>query len=181
MSTLNLNKKGSTQECGTVSGGSNPSLATNTHQIMYKENMLTYPVREEIIGAFVVPGKDWHYSDQHGGSDYGIVIEGSVMYERNLWIRVYWPANEAENTYRVQDFRDLNYHPEFLIVMYEWSKNCHVTLLDGKQQFFYYYNTVTLIQLFVNKFTREQIIEFIEISIARNMLNDQQTTTTNNL
>jgi hypothetical protein len=148
---------------------------------MSQASILIYPVREEIIGAFVVPGKDWHYSDQHGGSEYGIVIEGSVMHDGNLWIRVYWPANEAENTYRVHDFRDLNYHPEFIMVVYEWSKNCHVTLPDGKQQFFYYYNTVTLIQLFVNKFTREQIIEFIEISIARNMLNDQQTTTTNNL
>jgi hypothetical protein len=144
---------------------------------MYKANMLTYPVREEIIGAFVVPGKDWCYENQHGGSEYGIVIESEQGIDTGLWIRVIWSKNQHKNNYRIVQNVHLLYHPEFLKVVYEWSKNCHVTLPDGKQQFFNYYNTVTLIQLFVNEFTREQIIEFIEISIARNMLNDQQTTT----
>ena len=51
MSTLSLNKKGSTQECGTVSGGSNPPLAakttTNNHlfiKTMTKTKKLTLTI-----------------------------------------------------------------------------------------------------------------------------------------
>lgn len=132
----------------------------------------TYPVHEAIKGAFVVPGPGWKYHNQNGNSTYGIVTGDEVPLAFDTYASVLWENDKITRSYRIKNHADLYYHPDFAEVVYEWSKNRFIKPRDFDHErkgpsFFVAYHTLTLIQLFVNEFSTEEILNFIELHKLR--------------